>query len=105
MDKRYSEMTVQELKDEIAELSEKARKAERLGIVNEFAVLQRKMTMAKAYMLDPSEFQPGETYEIEGDPGSRFVIDYLNGTFAWGYKEGSKTKQAFPISLLKKKQA
>ena len=37
-EKRYSEMSEEELKQEIAQLREKARKAEQLGIVNEFDV-------------------------------------------------------------------
>lgn len=52
-EKRYSEMSVYELQQEIARLNEKARKAEQLGMVNEYAVLERKATMAKAYLLGP----------------------------------------------------
>lgn len=104
MDKRYSEMTEQELHQEIATLTEKARKAEQLGIVNEYAVLERKIAMAKSYLLDPDDFKPGEVYEIDGDPGVQFTISFLNGTFAWGYRGGSKEEEeAFPISMLRKK--
>lgn len=103
-DKRYSAMTEQELRQEIARLQEKARKAEQLGMVNEFAVLERKAVMAKAYLLNPKSFLPGEIYEIEGDPGSFFKIDYLNGVFAWGYRlNGNGKEEALPISMLKKK--
>lgn len=102
-EKRYSQMTEYELKQEIASLTEKARKAEQLGIVNEYAVLERKAIMAKAYLLDPKDFIPGEMYEIEGDPGVYFKIDYMNGVFAWGYRlDGSNEEEALPISLLKK---
>lgn len=96
-------MTEYELKQKIALLTEKARKAEQLGIVNEYAVLERKAIMAKAYLLDPKDFIPGEMYEIEGDPGVYFKIDYMNGVFAWGYRlDGSNEEEALPISLLKK---
>ena len=44
----YSQMTEQELRHEIANLREQARKAEQLGIVNEYAVYERKALMAKA---------------------------------------------------------
>jgi len=102
-EKRYSEMTEYELKTEIAKLQEQARKAEQLGIVNEFAVLERKMAMAKAYLLDPNSFKPGEVYRIEGAPGESFKIEYLNGVFAWGFRLSSPLKQeALPISLLAK---
>lgn len=54
MEKRYSEMTASELQREIGLLTEKARKAEQIGIVNELAVHERKIAMAKAYLLDPA---------------------------------------------------
>ncbi|MFS0820121.1 YfhH family protein [Bacillus sp. 1P02SD] len=103
-EKRYSQMTEFELRQEIATLKEQARKAEQLGIVNELAVLERKAAMAKAYMLNPADFNKGEKYEIDGDPGSFFKIHYLNGVFAWGHRVGQEDKEeALPISLLLKK--
>ena len=100
-EKRYSAMTEYELNQEIAQLQEKARKAEQLGMVNEFAVLDRKVTMAKAYLLDPDTYLPGEIYELVGDPGQYFKIDYINGVFAWGYRLiGDGKEEALPISML-----
>lgn len=102
-EKRYSEMTEYELKQEIASLHEKARKAEQMGMINEYAVLERKAAMAKAYLLDPDDFKPGEIYQIEGDPGQSFKIDYMNGVFAWGVRIGGDRKEeALPISMLTK---
>jgi Protein of unknown function (DUF1811) len=99
--KRYSEMTEFELTSEIGQLKEKARKAEQLGIINEFAVLERKITMAKSYMLDPNDYKPDEVYEIEGAPGESFKINYMNGIFAWGYRMSSPhVEEALPISML-----
>ncbi|MBP2242700.1 hypothetical protein J2Z40_003280 [Cytobacillus eiseniae] len=101
--KRYSSMTQYELQQEISKLNEKARKAEQMGMVNEFAVMERKVVMAKSYLLNPDDYKAGEIYEIEGDPGSYFKIDYMNGVFAWGYRlNGDKAEEALPISLLKK---
>jgi hypothetical protein len=101
-ERRYSAMTEQELKQEIAQLLEKARKAEQMGMVSEYAVLERKAVMARAYLLDPANFKPGEIYELEGDPGEYFKIDYLNGVFAWGYRlKGDGKEEALPISMLK----
>ncbi|MCQ6281169.1 YfhH family protein [Bacillus sp. EB600] len=100
-EKRYSQMTVQELRQEIAKLQERARKAEQLGMVNEFAVLERKAVMAKAYLLNPNSFTPGQIYEIDGAPGSFFKINYINGVFAWGYRlNGDGKDEALPISML-----
>ncbi|MEW9111088.1 MAG: YfhH family protein [Cytobacillus gottheilii] len=105
-EKRYSELTPYELQQEIASLNEKARKAEQMGMVNEYAVLERKAVMAKSYLLDPKDFNKGDIYEIEGDPGQYFKIDYLNGVFAWGYRlAGNKEEEALPISMLKKTAA
>lgn len=101
-EKRYSQMTEHELRQEIAKLQEKARKAEQMGMVNEFAVLERKAVMAKAYLLNPDWFKPGQIYEIDGAPGTFFKIDYLNGVFAWGYRlNGDGKDEALPISMLK----
>jgi len=100
-EKRYSQMTEQELRQEIAKLQEKARKAEQLGMVNEFAVLERKAVMAKAYLLNPDSYTPGQIYEIDGAPGSFFKIDYINGVFAWGHRlNGDGKDEALPISML-----
>lgn len=102
-EKRYSEMTIYELQQEVSRLNEKARKAEQLGMVNEFAVLERKAVMAKSYLLNPDDFKAGEIYEMEGDPGTYFKIDYMNGIFAWGYRlNGNIPEEAVPISMLKK---
>jgi hypothetical protein len=101
-EKRYSQLTEHELRQEIAKLREQARKAEQLGMVNEFAVLERKVLMAQAYLLNPDSFLPGEIYELEGDPGQYFKIEYLNGVFAWGYRlKGDGKEDAVPISMLK----
>lgn len=100
MEKRYSEMTEHELWEEIARLNEKAKKAEQMGMMNEFAVYERKMLVAKAYLLDPGEFKAGETYKmIDGE--STFQVSYVNGHFAWGYRNHSSKLEGVPISLLK----
>ncbi|WP_249365622.1 YfhH family protein [Cytobacillus citreus] len=102
-EKRYSDMTSYELQQEISQLNEKARKAEQMGMVNEFAVIERKAVMAKAYLLNPDDYKAGEIYEIEGAPGEYFKIDYMNGVFAWGFRlKGSNGEEALPISMLKK---
>ncbi|PLR95395.1 YfhH family protein [Bacillus sp. T33-2] len=104
-DKRYSQMADYELKQEIARLHEQARKAEQMGMVNEFAVLERKAAMARAYLLNSEDFKPGEIYQVEGDPGVYFKINYLNGVFAWGFRlNGTGGEEALPISMLNKLQ-
>ncbi|KSU80874.1 MULTISPECIES: YfhH family protein [Fictibacillus] len=100
MEKRYSEMNKTELQNEIANLHAKAQKAEQMGMVSEFAVYERKIMMAKSYMMDTALFDPGKTYGVEGDPGSSFKILYMNGIFAWGYRDESQELEAFPIAML-----
>ncbi|PWA08776.1 DUF1811 domain-containing protein [Pueribacillus theae] len=100
MEKRYSEMTEVELRNEIAQLNEKAKKAEQMGIINEVAVLKRKIVMAEAYLVNPDDFKKGETYPIKDEPGETLTISYFKGTFAWGYKKDSDELAAYPISML-----
>lgn len=103
--KRYSEFTPYELQQEIAHLNEKARKAEQMGMINEYAVLERKAVMAKAYLLNPDDFMPNMIYEIEGDPGHYFQITHLKGVFAWGHRLDEEQKEeALPISMLKERK-
>ncbi len=102
IEKKYNDMTEHELRTEIGRLREKARKAEQLGILNEFAVYQRKMVMAQSYMIDPKTIEIGELYRIDGDEGVFFHVDYLKGHFAWGYRLGSeRAEEALPIAMLK----
>ncbi|WP_082234834.1 YfhH family protein [Halobacillus massiliensis] len=106
MEKRYSDYSQEELRQEIGRLKEKALKAEQLGIVNEFAVYERKIIMAKSYMLDPEDFKSNTYYELEGDPAHLFYIEYMNGVFAWGYRvtkaleKAGEGEEALPIAML-----
>lgn len=100
-EKTYAQMSEQELRQEIANLREKARKAEQLGVVNEFAVYERKAIMASAYLIDPETIILGEIYRIDGAPGEYFKVESLKGRFAWGYRlGGDRYEEALPISML-----
>lgn len=95
-------MTEYELRSEIGRLMEKARKAEQMGMINEFAVYQRKALMAQSFLIDPATIEPGEIYRIDGDQGVFFHVDYLKGRFAWGYRlGGTLAQEALPIAMLK----
>ncbi|API91286.1 transcriptional regulator [Virgibacillus pantothenticus] len=104
---RYSDYSVEQLRQEIGRLKEKAQKAEQLGNISEAAVNERKMQVALAYTLNPEDFTANETYEFITDPGWSFKVDYINGVFAWGHRvnllgEVYKKQEAVPISLLGK---
>ncbi|MFC7373622.1 YfhH family protein [Fictibacillus iocasae] len=100
MEKRFSDMTEHELQMEIAAMRAKAQKAEQMGMVSEFAVYDRKIALAKSYLVDLEQFESGKSYELQGDPGSLFKLVYLNGVFAWGYKNGNTEMEAYPVSML-----
>lgn len=101
-EKHYSDMNDNELRSEIALLMEKARKAEQLGMISEYAVHQRKAVLVQSYLVDPSTIVPGEIYRIEGDDGMFFQVDYLKGLFAWGHRlAGEKAVEALPLAMLK----
>ncbi|PID20781.1 hypothetical protein CSV61_12395 [Sporosarcina sp. P3] len=101
-EKHYSEMNENELRSEIANLMEKARKAEQMGMISEYAVHQRKAILVQSYLVDPATIKPGEMYRIEGDDGVFFQVDYLKGLFAWGYRlGGEKAEEALPLAMLK----
>ena len=102
MEMRYSQFNEYELRQEIAQLKEKAQKAEQLSMINEVAVYERKMMMAEAYLLNPEDYKPGEVYYLNGEEENSFEISYMNGIFAWGHRYGYAELEAFPISLLKK---
>lgn len=100
MDKQYSRMTADEIAAEIAELRVLAQKAEAKGMINEYAVHERKIIMAEAYLLDPADFKPKTTYRLKESGDETFTIRYLNGVFAWGYRNNGKELEAVPISIL-----
>ncbi|QXE02521.1 YfhH family protein [Terribacillus sp. DMT04] len=106
MQLRYSDLTIEQLKDEMKQLKIQQQKAEQMGNFSEYQILERKRQMAKAYTLNPHDFKAGATYEIKGDRSHVFTIDYMNGVFAWGYRrQGSEAGQeleALPISVLGK---
>lgn len=108
MELRYSRYTVEQLREEVGKMKEKAQKAEQLGNVSEFAIYERKMQLATAYMMNPADYHPGDVYRIEGDPGHTFEINYINGVFAWGHRynllgQRKEKEEALPISLLQDK--
>src|SRR5690625_1015192 len=105
---RFSDLSVEQLRVEAAKYKEKALRAEQLGNPSEVAINERKMQVALAYTLNPSNFKPWEIYTLNGDPCYTFKINYINGVFAWGRRinllgDIYETEEALPISLLGEK--
>lgn len=104
---RFSDLTVEQLRAEAAKYKEKAQKAEQLGNVSEVAINERKMQVAFSYMLNPDDFSAGDIHELVGDPGHTFIINYVNGVFAWGHRinilNEKYEEEAIPISIVGEK--
>ncbi|HJV46249.1 MAG TPA: YfhH family protein [Bacillota bacterium] len=99
MEKRFSEMSKEELEQALIKYKEGAMKKHQAGFFSESAILEQKFYMAKSYLLNPSTFIPGKEYQVVGYEGP-FTITYLNGVMAWGTFAGSEEEIAFPISRL-----
>src|SRR5699024_9068730 len=105
MDYRYSDFTVEQLREEIGKLKEKAQKAEQLGNVSEVSINEWNMQVAISYMLNAYDYDSKSTYEMNNDLWKRFKINYINGVFSWGHRinlldEVYEKEEAVPISLL-----
>ena len=104
---RYSDYTVEQLREEVGKLKEKALKAEQLGKLSHVAINERKIQIVLSYMLNPADYIPNDIHELNGDPGHSFKINYINGVIAWGHRinlldETYEKEEALPISLLGK---
>ncbi|HLS34979.1 MAG TPA: YfhH family protein [Bacillota bacterium] len=102
---RFSDLSVEQLRQEAQKYKEKAQRAEQLGNISEVSINERKMQVALAYMLNPKDFHAGDVHRLKGDPGHKFKINYINGVFAWGHRinllnETYEEEEAIPISLL-----
>jgi len=102
---RYSDYSVEQLREELGKLKEKAQKAEQLGEITKVAVYERKLQIVASYMINPDEFNDGETYQLKNDPGHLFQINYINGIMAWGNRinllgQVYEEEEAIPLSLL-----
>src|SRR5690625_1217605 len=105
MNLRYSDYTIEQLREELGKLKENLQKAEQLGEINKVAIYERKMQIVSSYMLNPDEFQAGDVHELNGDPGYTFKINFIEGIMAWGHRINllgkiHETEEALPISLL-----
>lgn len=105
MDYRYSDYSIEQLRDELSKAKESLMKAEQLGEISKVAIIERKMQMLMSYMLNPSDYHAEDVHELNGDPGHTFKINYINGVMAWGHRinllnEQYADEEALPISLL-----
>lgn len=102
---RYSDYSVEQLREELEILKKKAHEAESLGEVSQVAIHERKIQIVLSYLLNPDDFNSNDIHELHGDPGHTFKINYVNGVMAWGHRinllgEYYEEEEALPISLL-----
>ena len=107
---RYSDYTVEQLREELGKLVEERQNAEQLGEVQKVTILERKIQIVTSYTLNPDSFHADDIHELVGDPGHKFKINYINGIMAWGHRinlldEVYEREEALPISLLGEKVA
>ncbi|MCG1010955.1 YfhH family protein [Salinicoccus sp. ID82-1] len=94
-------MTRRELEAYIGEKREAMRKAEMLGVENEYRVLERQVLIAESYFVDLSLIEPGKIYKIISNEDHFFKVEYIKGIFAWGFFVGGEEKEAgIPVSML-----
>ncbi|UTH06394.1 YfhH family protein [Macrococcoides canis] len=100
-EKKLIEMTPHELQQITAHYREKARKAEMMGVVNEYEVWMRKALIAESYLVDAQKVQPGKVYALVGNEPEYFKVDRVKGVFAWGFRlGGSLDEEGIPLALL-----
>ncbi|GAB3059829.1 YfhH family protein [Salinicoccus sesuvii] len=94
-------MTRRELEAYIGEKREGMRKAEMMGVENEYRVLERQVLIAESYFVDLSLIEPGKIYKIISNEDHYFKVEYIKGIFAWGFFVGGEEKETgIPVSML-----
>jgi|SRR5690625_4275140 len=103
--KPLGRMTRREIEAYIAEKREAMRKAEMLGVENEYRVNERQVLIAESYLIDLSQIEKGKIYKLVSNEDHYFKVEYLKGVFAWGFFIGGNEKETgIPVSMLQLKR-
>ncbi len=103
--KPLGRMTRREIEAYIAEKREAMRKAEMLGVENEYRVNERQVLIAESYLIDLSQIEKGKIYKVVSNEDHYFKVEYLKGVFAWGFFIGGTEKETgIPVSMLQLKR-
>lgn len=97
--KQYSEMDEKALVRETERLCKEAEKKIKEGLFHEVNVLEQQYYLAKSYLMNPRDIEPGTVYHVHGEAGI-FKVSYLNGVMAWGRMNNEEQERAFPIGRL-----
>src|SRR5699024_8297793 len=97
----FNTMTRREIEAYIVDKREKMRKAEMLGIENEYRVYERQVLIAESYLIDLSQSETGKIYKIVSNEDFYFKVEYIKGGVAWGFYLGGNEKETgIPVSML-----
>lgn len=99
MAKLYRDMTHEELALEMTRLQNEGDRALAEERFEELDVLERKYYLAKSYMLDPNYVTIGKRYTVI-DTTDRFEVTRMDGVMAWGYRNGVRLEEAYPMAML-----
>jgi predicted anti-sigma-YlaC factor YlaD len=98
--KRYSEMTPEELQEEMKKLQEYGRQAFAEQRWSEYEVYMTKWYLAKSYLIrDTVDIEIGRTYRI-AEENDKLTVRHLEGVMAWGIRESTSEEVAVPIAML-----
>ena len=101
MDESLSTMTRKELNHYSQTKREAMRRAEMMGVENEYRVLERQVLIAECYLIDLSLIEIGKIYKIISQEDHYFKVEYIKGIFAWGFfVNGDEKESAIPVSML-----
>lgn len=101
MNESLGQMTRKELNHYIQTKREKMRRAEMMGVENEYRVLERQVIIAECYLIDLSLIEKGKIYKVISQEDHYFKVEYVKGIFAWGFfVNGDEKETGIPVSML-----
>ena len=99
MSKLFRDMTQEELQAEMKRLQNEGEHALKNGRYEELDVLERKYYLALSYTKDPSLVRIGKIYKIV-DTNDQLEVTRMDGVMAWGYRNGVRLEEAYPLAML-----
>ena len=99
MSKLFRDMTQEELQAEMKRLQNEGEQALKYGRYEELDVLERKYYLALSYTKDPSVVAIGKIYKIV-DTTDQLEVTRMDGVMAWGYRNGVRLEEAYPLAML-----
>ncbi|BCJ86682.1 DUF1811 family protein [Effusibacillus dendaii] len=100
--KMLSQMTVEELKEEMDRLKERGQQLFDEGDYSEAMVVRTRWYLAASYLMDAQSIEIGGQFFIEGEPGGVFTVSHIDGVMAHGRISNNPFPVAYPIAMLTK---